>query len=229
MSDQEISSYMDFEELLVKQKQYTTSSTKNIFKWSLIVAVIGSVSLWWILREETKSQNKSLTTIKTVIEEKSPERPSPVNEKNSIRQQPKDKADRKPISASPTANTQELDREEKIEPIVSVQKEAIYHQAEPVEGYPHLYQYFNAELIYPQVAIKDSVQGVLTIEFIVNLEGKPENIKVIQSLGTAFDEEAIRLIQNMPAWNPAILNGKPVSSKISLPLTFQIQTMKTHE
>jgi hypothetical protein len=63
---------------------------------------------------------------------------------------------------------------------------------------------------------------------VVNTDGKPENITIKQSLGEPFEKEARRLIENMPLWKPATLNGKPVSSQMSIPLTFQIQKVNVN-
>jgi TonB family protein len=97
-----------------------------------------------------------------------------------------------------------------------------YVEAEPVEGYPHLYAYFASDLHYPEEAVRDSTQGTLSVSFIINGSGKPEKIAIENSLGPLFDQETIRLIENMPAWKSATFNGKPVPSRISLPLTFRI-------
>jgi hypothetical protein len=53
-----------------------------------------------------------------------------------------------------------------------------------------------------------------------------EQIEVEQSLGEEFEKESVRLIENMPEWKPAKLDGNPVRSRISIPLTFQIQKMR---
>ncbi|MBL7851634.1 MAG: energy transducer TonB [Cyclobacteriaceae bacterium] len=95
-------------------------------------------------------------------------------------------------------------------------------EAEPVEGYPHLYDYFNAELRYPVEAIPDSIQGTQTVSFVIDRQGKIINIHINASLGPLFDKEAVRLIEHMPAWKPATRNGMPVPTRISLPLTFRL-------
>jgi protein TonB len=105
-------------------------------------------------------------------------------------------------------------------------QDEVYVQAEPQTGYATLYDYFAANLKYPSDALADSIQGVQTISFIINTNGTPEKIMITNSLGDSFDKEARRLIETMPAWNPATLNGRPVASKVSLPLTFQIQKIK---
>ena len=99
----------------------------------------------------------------------------------------------------------------------------VYNQAAPAAGYPELYAYFERELTYPEDAVKDSIAGIVTVAFTINEEGQPGNIQIENSLGSAFDTEVFRVIQNMPAWVPASYDGKPVKSKVSIPLTFEIQ------
>jgi TonB family protein len=102
----------------------------------------------------------------------------------------------------------------------------VYVQAEPREGYAHLYAYFNDNLRYPPQAIKDSIEGIETISFMIDKRGKATNFAITNSLGALFDQEAMRLIRNMPDWNPASLNGEPVASQLSVPLTFQLKRIK---
>lgn len=97
-----------------------------------------------------------------------------------------------------------------------------YVEAEPVNGYPHLYSYFDSELHYPKDAIGDTIQGTLSVSFVIDRDGKPVKIQIENSLGPLFDQETVRLIQNMPAWKPATVNGKSLPSRISLPLTFRL-------
>lgn len=102
----------------------------------------------------------------------------------------------------------------------------VYVQAEPAHGYPHLYEYFEKNLVYPTDAIKDSVSGTLTVAFIIDPTGNAVEINVENSPGRSFDREAIRLIDNMPLWKPATYNGTPVKSKISLPVTFDVRKIR---
>jgi len=101
-----------------------------------------------------------------------------------------------------------------------------YIQAAPQQGYDHLYAYFREHLIYPDGAVKDSIEGVETVSFIIDEKGKLSKVVVTQSLGGAFDEEALRTINNMPAWSPAMLNGRPVASQLSVPLTFELKRIR---
>lgn len=229
LSDQEINSYMDFDGLLAKQKQHTTMPVRNIMRWGILIAVVGSLSLWWFTQEEVAEKPESIITNQQADATKSPV-DQPAVENVTPQQQSNDKAVvDETKNKEQHSTTPPIQKEVAEGTAVPSVRESVYLQAEPVEGYAHLYQYFGNELVYPPAAIKDSVQGVLTVSFTVNAEGKPEGISVTNSLGELFDKEAIRLIQNMPAWKPAMLNNKPVPSKMALPLTFQIQKVKVQE
>jgi murein L,D-transpeptidase YafK len=54
----------------------------------------------------------------------------------------------------------------------------------------------------------------LMIEFIIDTDGLPTNIKVLKGVNDEFDEELITVLEQMPAWQPALLNDKPVAKKM---------------
>ncbi|MEM6830507.1 MAG: energy transducer TonB [Bacteroidota bacterium] len=99
----------------------------------------------------------------------------------------------------------------------------IYQEAEPVLGYTHLYEYFNDALRYPKDAVHDSISGTTLVAFTIAEKGVIKDIRIESSLGKSFDREAILLIQNMPRWRPAKLDGNEVASKMRIPLHFQIK------
>ncbi|HYC85180.1 MAG TPA: energy transducer TonB [Chryseosolibacter sp.] len=102
----------------------------------------------------------------------------------------------------------------------------VYTQAEPKDGYPALYEYFRRELKYPAEAIKDSIQGIVTVIFTIDITGKPTDVQIENSLGAAFDRQVLIVINEMPPWKPASYNERPVPSKISLPLTFELKKVE---
>ncbi|MBO0936237.1 TonB family protein [Fibrella sp. HMF5335] len=80
---------------------------------------------------------------------------------------------------------------------------------------------------YPKRAIKANIDGTSLIEMIVNEDGSLSNIQVLKSIGFGIDEEAVRIVKQMPKWNPALENGKPVAVKYVLPIRFQLDDKKT--
>lgn len=226
-SDEEIQGYMDFDRVLEDRKIVLHSTRMStIFIWSVPV-LVGTLAIIGFFM----SQNNPSETLQPLEQEpvESPQTVAPTPPADSARAlkkeitkpvQPKKETDALP----PIVEKQSDDVSENTEePIV---KEEGYTQAEPLKGYPDLYDYFNANLVYPASALKDSIQGVQIISFVINKNGKVEQIEVEQSLGAEFEKESIRLIENMPEWKAAKLDGKPVSTRISIPITFQIQKIK---
>ncbi len=81
-------------------------------------------------------------------------------------------------------------------------------------------KYIIENMQYPGAALKAGVEGTVFVRFVLNEEGKAEDVKTINSLMGGCNEEAIRLIKNMPAWLPGKQNDTPVKVWCNLPVTF---------
>jgi TonB family protein len=108
-------------------------------------------------------------------------------------------------------------------PAIVEEVTAAYTPAHPVQGFENLYDYFRRELRYPDAVLADSMEGIVTVSFFISKQGQPEQVQVEQSLGPLFDAEALRLVRNMPAWEPARIGETPTLSKLALPITFRIE------
>ncbi|MBX2896405.1 MAG: TonB family protein [Cyclobacteriaceae bacterium] len=209
LTDDEIEVYQNFDSII---KQTRAHSGKWVYYagGTFVVAVL-IVSIWW--------KNHPVTAPNSVkIDEPAIPRIPEVNKPELINLDSVQAvvAEKQPLPkkkiSKPDAKTFS---EEKPKPVG-------YKQAEPAGGYEKLYDYFNHELQYPESALRDSIQGVVVIDFVINVSGKPEQIQIQQSLDKACDMEAKRVIESMDPWLPASLNGKPVPARVSVPVTFQL-------
>ena len=222
LTDEEIERFKNFDVLMNRYQQTIATKRINWLKWVVPSVVLISSILYFIVKEET-----SKTTFKQPIFE--PVTPLPADSFTETQKEIKNSTGESLVGSAneKTIEAKEIKEAPTPTPIEGNQaNEQLYIQAEPIDGYAALYEYFSKELIYPTATLPDSVQGVLTVTFIMNRNGKAENIQFSGSLGKPFEEEANRLIENMPPWKAATLNGRPVPSKMSLPLTFQIQQLK---
>lgn len=235
LPDEEIRSYMDFDRLVAdKQLAVRMNKKYTVVKWSLAVItlmVLVGGGLYFFREEQKPDVVPPQETLPAAEPAETPSKTDP----NALEVKPEAtvplRKEEGPAQIEETkpAHAKKNDPKPASSHISSTKVEDVYVQAEPVQGYALLYAYFNDHLVYPPSAVKDSVQGVETISFVVNAEGKAEKVEVKQSLGEAFDKEARRLVAGMPAWKPATLNGRPVPSSIALPITFQIQRIKSKE
>ncbi len=220
ITDEEVEHFKDFDALVTKHKliqRNNLSLTGKILLFSMLVLIGLLCFVFYFQRDYTIEKNpRNLTDI--VIDsakfiDKKIQKDTFISYENDNSQKKEKLLNRKTNSKK--------ENESQI-PIST----PVYKQAEPINGFSHLYNYFNSELVYPSEALKDSIQGVIVVSFTINEDGIPEDLKFSNSLGRPFEEEATRLINNMPPWKPATLDNKPIISRLSLPLTFQIVTIK---
>jgi|GEM_PF-3127348 len=83
-----------------------------------------------------------------------------------------------------------------------------------------LEKYLQANFVYP-AGVKEDVEDVLVIRFRITPNGITDNIQLVTGLGDAFDQEAIRVIKNMPAWEPKLADFKPVEDYRQLVIGFK--------
>ena len=84
-------------------------------------------------------------------------------------------------------------------------------------------KYLAENLQYPEAAIMSKMQGEVHLSFVVNKVGEIERVMVMNSLDASLDKEAIRLVQNMPAWKPGKKYGKLVNTQLAMPIVFKLK------
>jgi protein TonB len=100
--------------------------------------------------------------------------------------------------------------------------EFVEQMPEYLGGEDKLEHYFKENIKYPTKAKEMRIEGRVICAFIVNEDGSLSDIKIARSISKEFDEEAIRLIKNMPNWKPGKQNGKAVKVNYSLPIIFNL-------
>lgn len=66
-----------------------------------------------------------------------------------------------------------------------------------------------------------SIKGTVWVEVTVDVNGKLKGIRIHQGISTKLDEEALRLVKNMPDWKPGESNGNAVQAKVLIPIEFK--------
>nr|WP_237488121.1 energy transducer TonB [Hufsiella ginkgonis] len=89
-------------------------------------------------------------------------------------------------------------------------------------GQKELVKFLNRNLKYPPQARSNNVEGKVFTGFVVEKNGTLSDFKVLRGIGSGCDEEALRVIRMLPAWKPAMVDGKPVRNSYVLSVTFKI-------
>lgn len=98
----------------------------------------------------------------------------------------------------------------------------IERMAEYPGGQMALNKYLKENTFYPLSALKDSIEGRVTIRFAIDTTGQISDIKLMRGLQPACDSMALSIVRLMPKWIPAKQNGKPVKMYFTLPIIFKI-------
>jgi protein TonB len=139
--------------------------------------------------------------------------------------------DEKEIEEELVIEDMEVDEDTEIEFIEEVVEDVVEEQiftiVEDMPSFPGgdaaLMQYLGNNIKYPAIAKDAGIQGTVYVTFVVNEKGKVQDVKVLRSIGGGCDEEAIRVVENMPTWSPGKQRGKPVKVQYNLPIRFTLK------
>lgn len=88
-------------------------------------------------------------------------------------------------------------------------------------GEAALYQFLSKQIRYPRQAVKNKTEGTVYVRFVIQPDGAISNPEVMRGIGYGCDEEALRVISSMPAWNPGEITGTKVPVFSSLAVNFK--------
>lgn len=104
------------------------------------------------------------------------------------------------------------------EPVFVVVEE----QAEFPGGLDSMYAYIQKNLVYPEKAKAEGIEGRVFVSFIIEKDGSISNILIKRAIGGGCEEAVVEMIKNMPKWNPGKQKGKPVRCQFTLPIKFEL-------
>ena len=84
-------------------------------------------------------------------------------------------------------------------------------------------KYIQENLIYPKEAWEAGIEGRVFVQFIVDKDGQVKNAHIVRGIDPVLDQEALRVINSSPIWQPGKQRGKPVNVQIVYPFSFIIQ------
>ncbi len=98
----------------------------------------------------------------------------------------------------------------------------VEESASPKGGMAAFYKYVSEKMKYPAQARRMGIEGKVFVEFVINRDGSITDVKAIKGIGAGCDEEAVRVVQSAPPWNPGKQRGKPVRQRYVVPIIFKL-------
>ena len=109
----------------------------------------------------------------------------------------------------------------------------VYDIVEQMPSFPggpaELMKWLSSHIQYPAIAIDICIQGTVIVAFIVEPDGSVSNAKLVRSVDPCIDQEALRVVRQMPKWNPGKRAGIPVRVRYCLPIKFKLGESKPSE
>src|SRR5688572_9333843 len=94
---------------------------------------------------------------------------------------------------------------------------------QPENGLNDFYDKCSKNVAYPETALKNKVQGMVFVQFIVNENGTVSDIAVRSGIGHGCDEAAIKGFNEVKGtWKPGVKNNRNVKVKMVIPFAFRI-------
>jgi protein TonB len=91
-----------------------------------------------------------------------------------------------------------------------------------VGGEAGLQAYMAKNMHYPETARQQKVTGKVYIRFVLSAAGRVTDASFVRGPGNGLNEEALRLVWLMPAWQPGYQRGQAVRVVCTIPIEFQL-------
>lgn len=86
-----------------------------------------------------------------------------------------------------------------------------------------LLRYLAENVRYPSRAQQNGLYGRVYVKFVINQFGEVCEVEIARGVHPSLDGEAIRVVENMPNWEPGRQRGVPVRVKYTVPINFVLK------
>lgn len=90
-------------------------------------------------------------------------------------------------------------------------------------GFDDMVVFIQQKIKYPAQATEAGIEGIVQVRLTLDARGTIEAAELVQPLGFGCDEEALRVVAQMPRWEPAQQGNFYVPSKIMIPIQFKLK------
>ncbi|MDX2002868.1 MAG: TonB family protein [Chitinophagales bacterium] len=90
-------------------------------------------------------------------------------------------------------------------------------------GQQAMMKFIASNMEYPAIPLENEVEETIYVNFVVNEHGSVVNSKITKGRDKYLCQEALRVINSMPAWKPGMHNGQKVKVQFTLPIKFSIK------
>ena len=75
-------------------------------------------------------------------------------------------------------------------------------------------KYITDNLLSTREALNGHINGIVELSFVIDEKGYAGDISVMKRLGYGCDQQATRLLRNMPRWQPGVIAGRRIKTTL---------------
>lgn len=90
-------------------------------------------------------------------------------------------------------------------------------------GDAEIQRYIGENVVYPEVAKENNIQGRVVLKFCVTETGGVDLVSILKGVDPELDAEVIRVVKTLPKFKPGKQGGKPVRVWYTIPILFKLQ------
>lgn len=103
-------------------------------------------------------------------------------------------------------------------PFVLVEEKPVFPGGEVA-----MFKFLNNNIRYPEKARELSLSGKVFVQFVISPQGKVTQVQLARGVDELLDNEAIRVVKQMPDWTPGLQRKIPVSVTMIIPINFILE------
>ncbi len=85
-----------------------------------------------------------------------------------------------------------------------------------------LHRYVLKNASYPEIAREQGIQGRVWVKFVINKKGKVVDVAIERGVDPVLDNEALRVVRELPKFSPGLQLGKAVKVLYRVPINFKL-------
>jgi protein TonB len=90
-------------------------------------------------------------------------------------------------------------------------------------GEEAMMKFIQGQCYFTAIARELEIQGVVYLSFVIDKEGKVNDIKILKDIGGDLGNVAVKAVKQMPTWKPGRQNGRAVSLQFTVPVKFSLK------
>ncbi|MGB4960654.1 MAG: TonB family protein, partial [Saprospiraceae bacterium] len=87
-------------------------------------------------------------------------------------------------------------------------------------------EYIQNNIKYPTKAKDNNIEGICNVRVMIDEHGKVTDAVITEDIGYGTEEEALRVVKNMPNWIPVIKDGKKIATTTNITVSFKLNGNK---